>query len=110
MYAPVINLFVYEAYYFQISFRSFFWPVNPDALWAFLEELTAAGTPFVLAHASPQAIIPQERQDAVLATGLGLLVPWAPQAAVLTHPVTRAFVSHGGWNSTQEAIGARVPM
>jgi UDP:flavonoid glycosyltransferase YjiC (YdhE family) len=82
--------------------------VDPDRLWAFLEELTAAGTPFVLAHAAPQAVVPAERRAAFLATGLALLVPWAPQEAILSHPATRAFVTHGGWNSVQETLAARV--
>jgi UDP:flavonoid glycosyltransferase YjiC (YdhE family) len=29
---------------------------------------------------------------------------------VLAHPATLWFVSHGGWNSIQEALGLRVPM
>jgi hypothetical protein len=70
----------------------------------------AAGAPFVLAHAAPQAVIPPEQRDVILASGLGYLAHWVPQAAVLAHSATQAFVSHGGWNSTQEALGARVPL
>lgn len=35
---------------------------------------------------------------------------WAPQDAILTHPATGWFLSHGGWNSLQESFAARVPL
>ncbi|TKW10436.1 hypothetical protein SEVIR_6G164401v4 [Setaria viridis] len=43
--------------------------------------------------------------------GRGLVVrSWAPQAAVLRHPATAAFVTHCGWNSALEGVAAGVPM
>ncbi|KAH7431337.1 hypothetical protein KP509_08G043300 [Ceratopteris richardii] len=37
-------------------------------------------------------------------------VTWAPQLQVLRHPSIGVFFTHGGWNSTIEAITAGVPM
>jgi UDP:flavonoid glycosyltransferase YjiC (YdhE family) len=35
---------------------------------------------------------------------------WVPQPAVLGHPAVKAFVSHGGQNSTNEGITAGKPI
>jgi hypothetical protein len=43
--------------------------------------------------------------------GRGLVVKqWAPQAEVLGHGATGAFVTHCGWNSVLEGVTAGVPM
>ncbi|KAI6190864.1 UDP-glucuronosyl UDP-glucosyltransferase domain containing protein [Aphelenchoides bicaudatus] len=39
-----------------------------------------------------------------------MLVKWAPQSAILTHPKTRLFVSHGGMKSVKEAVCSQVPL
>jgi hypothetical protein len=43
--------------------------------------------------------------------GRGLVIKqWAPQAEVLRHRATGAFVTHCGWNSVLEGVTAGVPM
>jgi len=40
----------------------------------------------------------------------GLVVPWCDQLRVLCHPSIGGFWSHCGWNSTQEAVYAGIPI
>ncbi|KAI0743896.1 UDP-Glycosyltransferase/glycogen phosphorylase [Daedaleopsis nitida] len=93
-----------------ISFGSVFWPTkSPEKLWAFLDVLMGLSLPFILSHASPFALIPDEIKDKVQVYGNGLLSSWTPQQHILDHPVTGWFVTHGGHNGILEAISAGVP-
>uniref|UniRef100_A0A7N0ZSR1 Glycosyltransferase n=1 Tax=Kalanchoe fedtschenkoi TaxID=63787 RepID=A0A7N0ZSR1_KALFE len=72
------------------SQQSFLWVIRPD--------LVAGDT----------AVLPAE--FAAATEGRGLMVDWCPQEQVLAHPAVGGFLSHSGWNSTIESIGAGVPM
>ncbi|KAL0412151.1 UNVERIFIED_CONTAM: Hydroquinone glucosyltransferase [Sesamum latifolium] len=57
----------------------------------------------------PLAYLPQGFLERT--RGRGLVVPsWAPQASILAHESTRAFLTHCGWNSTLESIVNGVPL
>ncbi|XP_040381939.1 myricetin 3-O-rhamnoside 1,2-glucosyltransferase UGT709G2-like [Oryza brachyantha] len=80
-----------------------------------LSGLVAAGYPFLwvlrpdMVGASQNAAV----QEAVRAAGgnsRALVVEWAPQRDVLRHRAVGCFLTHAGWNSTQEAAAEGVPM
>ncbi|KAJ8495343.1 hypothetical protein ONZ51_g1760 [Trametes cubensis] len=93
-----------------ISFGSMFWPMDSAKLFAILNVLIEQKVPFLMTRPSPYAQIPdaflaklQNYQDAFIAN-------WIPQLAVLEHPATGWYLTHGGHNSVLESIYAGVPM
>ncbi|KAI3602206.1 glycosyltransferase family 1 protein [Moniliophthora roreri] len=93
-----------------IAFGSIWWPKDPSKLFIVIEELIKNHTPFLLACASPSASLPEQVQDQIVQSGIGMSVDWAPQDQVLKHPATGWFVTHAGWNSIQEGFRYRIPM
>jgi hypothetical protein len=94
----------------QIAFGTTHYPKDPTKLHTFIDELIVSGTPFLWSHASPLAKVPEEVDAKIAGYERGLHANWIPQRAVLRHPATGWFVSHGGWNSLQEALSLRVPL
>ncbi|KIJ46278.1 glycosyltransferase family 1 protein [Sphaerobolus stellatus SS14] len=92
-----------------ISFGSFFWPKHSH-IWAFLDVLIEQRVPFIFAHASPHAVIPDQLVQKVQESGIGLLSKWAPQQLILAHKATGWFVSHCGQNSFVESLAEGVPL
>eukprot|EP00253_Pinus_taeda_P007856 PITA_07856 len=74
----------------EASGQPFLWVLRPDI---------AEGKPAVL----PNGFEERTRDRA-------LLVGWAPQVKVLAHTSVGLFLTHGGWNSTLEAMGMGVPV
>ncbi|KAI0633619.1 UDP-Glycosyltransferase/glycogen phosphorylase [Trametes polyzona] len=94
-----------------ISFGSLFWPIKtPEKMWAFLEVVMERNIPFILSHASPMAVVPEDIKQKVEAYGKGVLSAWSPQQTILEHPATGWFVCHGGHNGVTESISAGVPL
>ncbi|KAL5530853.1 hypothetical protein ACEPAF_7111 [Sanghuangporus sanghuang] len=93
-----------------MSFGSVFWPTEPDKIWVAIDAFIERGIPFVYAHASPFAEIPEEVKKRISASGLGYTSKWLPQIAILEHKACGWFVTHCGQNSVMEAISRGVPL
>lgn len=91
-----------------------------------LDVLEEVGLRFIMAEgASPEEIKALMRDRIGKGENKGLFAPWAPQRAILSHPVSSAstirdraeetcqatgmFLSHGGSNSAMESILFQVP-
>lgn len=81
----------------------------PAELTALAEALEASPFRFVWSlNEAKQRGLPDGFEERT--RGKGVVVPWAPQPAVLAHPATGAFVTHCGWSSVLEGVAARVPL
>ncbi|XP_028065935.1 abscisate beta-glucosyltransferase-like [Camellia sinensis] len=55
--------------------------------------------------------LPDGFEERMMKSGKGLIVrSWAPQLLILEHQAIGGFLTHCGWNSAIEGIGAGVPM
>uniref|UniRef100_A0ACD5TER4 Uncharacterized protein n=1 Tax=Avena sativa TaxID=4498 RepID=A0ACD5TER4_AVESA len=82
-------------------------------LWVVQAPRGDSGIPDMLAGAAAEPDLASLLPEGFLERtgGRGLVVKsWAPQADVLRHRATGAFVTHCGWNSTLEAIVSGLPM
>ncbi|KAI3782180.1 hypothetical protein L2E82_12214 [Cichorium intybus] len=83
----------------------------PDEIVALAETLEDTKTPFLWSlKDDSMKHLPDGFLKRTTANGMGKVVPWAPQVQVLYHFSVCVFVTHGGWNSVLESVGAGVPM
>jgi len=66
--------------------------------------------PFIFAAASPRTSVSDELVAKIQTSGRGLIVPWAPQQAILSHRALAAVVSHCGGGGTFESLSQGVPV
>ncbi|KAF8733169.1 hypothetical protein HU200_015544 [Digitaria exilis] len=95
-----------------VAYVSFGTVASPraDELRELAAGLEATGAPFIWSlREDSWPLLPTGFLDRVAGTN-GLVVPWAPQVAVLRHRSVGAFVTHAGWASVMEGVSCGVPM
>ncbi|KAJ1302255.1 hypothetical protein OPQ81_001074 [Rhizoctonia solani] len=95
-----------------VAFGTAFFPLpsSMSHLTAALDEIPKAGFRFIFALSSARAQVDKSWMDAHIRAGNAIFPEWTNQTAVLEHPAIHYFLSHGGWNSSTEALVRGVPM
>ncbi|EJU01950.1 UDP-Glycosyltransferase/glycogen phosphorylase [Dacryopinax primogenitus] len=99
-----------------ISFGTIHTPSVPRAYLEVLVDILLSlenSMPFILSMASPDllsSLLPPSLLERVETSGRGMIVQWAPQQAIFAHPALGWVLTHGGGNTTLEALGKGLPM
>ncbi|CAE6438722.1 unnamed protein product [Rhizoctonia solani] len=95
-----------------VAFGTVFFPSQSSMshLMAALDEIPKAGLRFIFSLSSADAKLERSWMDAHINAGNAIFPEWTNQTAVLEHPATHYFLTHGGWSSCTEALVRGVPM
>ncbi|CAN1249931.1 UDP-glucose flavonoid 3-O-glucosyltransferase 6, partial [Linum perenne] len=77
-------------------------------LWSLRRPPPKGTVSFPLDYENPAEILPEGFLERT--SGVGKIIGWAPQTAILAHPSMGGFVSHCGWNSILESLWFGVPI
>ncbi|KZT56234.1 glycosyltransferase family 1 protein [Calocera cornea HHB12733] len=92
-----------------ISFGSIFFPPETHVKILF-ETLLALEKPMPFVMALSVGSLPEEWIAPLVVSGRGIVVPWAPQQAMLSHPGLGWMLTHCGGGGTFESLSSGVPV
>ncbi|QRV81808.1 glycosyltransferase family 1 protein [Ceratobasidium sp. AG-Ba] len=95
-----------------MAFGTVFFPLPESArhLEVLVEEIVAHGFRLVFALCSEQANVREALVERLTREGKAIFPKWTNQVNVIEHPAIHYVMSHGGWNTTTEAIVRNVPI